>query len=214
MREREVVILDYGSGNILSIMRAVEAVGASAHLTGNALKVSKAKHLIIPGVGAFGECMEKMRKKGLIDPLLESVDRGSRILGICVGMQILFGESEEFGKHDGLGIIPGKVISIPSIDLDGTRHKIPHVGWNLLKQPAKDRWSGTAFEALEEGCFCYFVHSFMAVPDKETDRLADTFYGGTRICAAAQSGRVFGCQFHPEKSGEAGLSILKGFVKQ
>jgi imidazole glycerol-phosphate synthase subunit HisH len=213
MKNREVIIVDYGSGNLLSIMRAVEAVGAKPYLTGDLQKVSNAKHLVVPGVGAFGECMSKIKRKGLVGPLIKSMNRGAFVLGICVGMQILFEESEEFGMHQGLGVIPGKVLSIPSNDSDGRRYKVPHIGWSSLKQPAKNRWGGTILEALEEGCCCYFVHSFMAVPGNETDRLADTYYGNTRICAAVHSGNIYGCQFHPEKSGEIGLGILSGFIK-
>lgn len=212
--KKQAIIIDYGSGNLLSIMRAVKASGAEARLTGDPVEVSNASHLIIPGVGAFAECMARMKRKNLIDPLFECINKGAKILGICVGMQILFDESEEFGTHQGLGIISGKVVPVPAVGPDGKRYKIPHIGWSPLQRPVNINWNGTILDTVEDGCSCYFVHSFMAVPDDEMKRLADTYYyGEIRICAAVHSGNIFGCQFHPEKSGEVGLSILLQFLK-
>lgn len=210
---REVVVVDYGSGNIFSIRQALTKCGANPQITEDHSTIVEANHLVIPGVGAFGQCMAKIQKKALILPLREAIERGAWILGICVGMQILFEESEEFGEHEGLGIIPGKVVPILPVDTNGHSHKIPFVGWSALQAPPNSKWSGTILENATTGSSCYFVHSFMVQPKMEQHRLADTYYGRTKVCAAIRSENVFGTQFHPEKSGQIGLAILTRFLQ-
>jgi imidazole glycerol-phosphate synthase subunit HisH len=140
---------------------------------------------------------------------------GRPFLGICLGMQMLVSVSEEFGVHEGLGIIPGKVVAIAGRHPDGSAAKVPHIGWSALEKPAaRAAWDGTLLDGLDSGASsAYFVHSFAVVPDEEHDRLADTWHGDLRVCAAIQRGRVSGCQFHPEKSGPAGLRIMKNFLE-
>lgn len=209
----QAVVADYGSGNLFSIGQALTRCGGKVSITADPDTIAQANHLVIPGVGAFGQCMAKLREKALIPSLREAVDRGARVLGICVGMQVLFEESEEFGSHQGLGIIAGRVVKIPSIDKNGEFHKIPYVGWSRLKATSSANWGGTILANVPRDSPCYFVHSFMAQPECEENRLADTFYGETRVCAAVRAEKVFGTQFHPEKSGETGLAILKHFLR-
>ena len=210
---REIVVLDYGSGNLFSISQALEKCGAKVLITDDHSRIIKASHMVIPGVGAFGQCMAKIIRKGLGHPVQEAMKGGTWVLGVCVGMQILFETSEEFGPHEGLGIIPGSVVAIPSVDADGTSRKIPYIGWSPLEPGLEKTWKGTMLESIRTGNSCYFVHSFMAMPAGESYRLADTYYGQTRICAAVQSENVLGTQFHPEKSGMTGLAILTRFLE-
>lgn len=209
---RSVIVVDYGSGNLLSIVRALENCGGTAVLTHDPGLVSSASHLVIPGVGAFGECMAKFHARELVEPVTRAIAAGAVTLGICVGMQILFEESEEFGSTPGLGLIPGRVTKIPSEGADGERVKVPNVGWRRLLEPVSGAWEGTLLGNVPKGSHCYFVHSFMGVPNRDENRLADVLYGGRKICAAVRSGNLFGTQFHPEKSGQVGLSIFKTYL--
>ncbi len=168
---------------------------------------------MIPGVGAFGDCMNELRRRELIQPILDYVATGAPVLGICVGMQMMMQIGEEFGEHTGLGLVPGRVRAIPGTKDDGNPHKIPHIGWNSLVKPNNGPdWNGSILEGVPPGTTCYFVHSFTAEPEDERYRLADCDYNGRRISAALRVGNVFGTQFHPEKSGETGLKILRNFL--
>ncbi len=209
-----VVVADYGIGNLFSVRRALEAAGADVVVTGAPRAVAQAERLVVPGVGAFGDVVAELRLRGLQEPVMEMAASGRPLLGICVGMQMLFELGEEFGDHPGLGLLPGRVRAIPLADAEGRPHKIPHVGWAPL-HPAGRRngWQGTLLADLQPGAAVYFVHSFAAEPDVDGDRLADTVYGGHAISAAVQQHNVMGCQFHPEKSGPVGLSILGRFLR-
>jgi glutamine amidotransferase len=208
-----VLVVDYGVGNLLSVCRAFEACGARAELSGNASRIAAAERLVVPGVGAFGDCMGELRKRDLVKPILDYVAKGAPVLGICVGMQMLMEVGEEFGEHQGLGVVPGRVRAIPQTRPDGIPHKIPHIGWSELHRPSTDfDWNGTILDGIEPGSTCYFVHSFTADPADDRYRLADCDYHGRRISAALYAGNVFGTQFHPEKSGEIGLRILRNFL--
>jgi imidazole glycerol-phosphate synthase subunit HisH len=210
-----VTVVDYGIGNLYSVARALEHVGASAVITDSIDTIMRAERLIIPGVGAFANGIQELTRRKLVDPIKEYARSGRPLLGICLGMQLLFDASDEFGEHGGLGIIPGRVTPIPATGADGKGHKIPHVGWNRLIRPAvRKEWIATLLEGIEEGSCTYFVHSFTAVPADEHDRLADCYYNGRRISAAVKRGTVCGFQFHPEKSGIIGLRILARFVKE
>ena len=208
-----VVVVDYGIGNLFSVRQALEAAGADVAVTGEPAAVASADRLVVPGVGAFGDVVAELRLRSLQDPVLEMAASGRPLLGICVGMQMLFDVGEEFGSHQGLGLLPGRVRPIPRVGADGHPHKIPHVGWDPLYPPGGGNgWQGTILADLEPGAAVYFVHSFAAEPQVEGDRLADTLYSGLALCAAVQRDNVMGCQFHPEKSGPVGLSILGRFV--
>jgi glutamine amidotransferase len=207
-------ILDYGSGNIYSIVNALKYCGTEPLLISDPEAVPGCSHLIIPGVGAFHECMNKLKDRGLIEPIMDSVKRGNFILGICVGLQMLFEEGEEFGLHPGLSLIKGRVERIPECDQDGTCRKVPFVGWSPVV-PSRDEkdWHGTIMENTPAGQACYFTHSYRGMPVNDEDRLVDTFYGQTRVCAAVRRDNLYGCQFHPERSGAAGLAILSNFIE-
>ncbi len=208
-----VLVVDYGVGNLLSVCRAFEACGAAVELTGSPERIAAAERVVVPGVGAFGDCMNELQRRKLVQPILDYVATGNPVLGICVGMQMLMQVGEEFGEHTGLGIAAGRVRAIPGTASDGRPHKIPHIGWNALLKPSPDTvWDGTILDGIAPGTTCYFVHSFTCVPSDDKLRLADCDYNGQRISAALRVGNVFGTQFHPEKSGEVGLRILRNFL--
>lgn len=203
-----IAIIDYGVGNIFSLCSSFGAIGAEAVLTGDKDVVHRADKLILPGVGAFGDAAKKLRDCGLWDVVLEEAAAGKPLLGICLGMQLLFEESHEYGVHKGLGLIPGKVVPIaPEVPV-GT--KIPHIGWNALYFP-KDKPISPLFEGLKEGDHVYFVHSYYATDCGENTIATTEYYA--ELTAAVAKGNVYGTQFHPEKSGEVGLRILKNFAQ-
>lgn len=207
-----IAIVDYGVGNLFSLRSSLAKLGLEAAVTADPEVIRKADRLILPGVGAFADAMTKLEATGLV-PVLQEEAKTKPLLGICLGMQMLFDESDEFGLHKGLGLIPGRVEKIPALDTDGDPQRVPHISWNGL-WPAGGRtdFAGTALASVTPGQECYFVHSYEAKPTNEADRLADTRYGGRAVCAAAAHGSVLGCQFHPEKSGPVGLGILEGFL--
>lgn len=203
----DVTIIDYGMGNLFSVKRAFEHCGASTAVTEAAEGIRTARRLLLPGVGAFGDCMDNLRRRGLVDPIREAVAAGTPLLGICVGMQVLFEEGDEFGLHAGIGLFRGRVTRIPG---SGER-KVPHVGWAALL-PARP-WNQTVFEAVQEPAGAYFSHSYAAQPADPDDELSYVDYRGIRICAAVRRGGITACQFHPERSGATGLQVLEGFLR-
>jgi glutamine amidotransferase len=210
-----VVVIDYGMGNLLSVRRGIEACGGEAEVTAVPDKIASAERLILPGVGSFKDGMKELRERDLVEAIGSFLSTGRPFLGICLGMQMLMSESEEHGHHQGLGIIPGKVIEIPRDDLDGMQlRKIPHIGWSALRYSAgKSNWNNTLLQNISEGEYFYFVHSFMSVPDDVEDVLAECEYEELPIAACVRRDSVMGCQFHPEKSGRSGLRILDRFLK-
>ena len=213
MSESLVTIVDYGSGNLLSVARALEHVGAKTRLSHDAAEIENAERLLLPGVGAFAAGMQGLRERGLIEPIRRYAISGRPLLGICLGMQMLASMSEEFGEHEGLGIIPGRVVPVPSHDVYGSSQKIPHIGWADMSPTVQSGWDGTIFEGTRDGSSVYLVHSFHFEPSDSSHRLADFFYGGHRLTAAVRLGSTIGCQFHPEKSGEVGLALLGAFLR-
>ena len=198
-----IAIIDYGVGNLFSLSSSLKAVGADTVITGDPDKIKKADKLILPGVGAFGDAMNKLRADGLDRLIKNEAENGKPLLGICLGMQLLFDKSYEFGEYEGLGLIKGNVVTMAGRIPE--KLKIPHIGWNALKIKKKI----SAFSEIKDGDCVYFVHSFYA-DDCEESVAATTEYG-IEITAAAANGNIVGCQFHPEKSGETGLSILRSF---
>jgi glutamine amidotransferase len=211
---KKVLILDYGAGNLLSVVRAFEHCGASVELSGDPSDIAAAERVVMPGVGAFGDCVNALRAHGLDQAVLLHVAKERPLIGICVGMQMLFDASEEFGHHQGLGLIPGKVEAIASIDVAGRPLKVPHIGWSPLVMPEAlgVSWEGTPLRSLQPGTAAYFVHSFQGQPLDPSHRVADAAYGGRRVTAAVRCGTVFGTQFHPEKSGPVGLAMIRNFL--
>jgi len=213
MAEVDVAVIDYGVGNLLSVRRSLEHCGAGVAVTADRDVILRAPRVVLPGVGAFANGMRELRRLGLGGVVSEVAARGRPLLGICLGMQMLLDESEEFGVTAGLGLIPGRVVPVPSTTAAGARQKIPHIGWaGLVLSEGQSTWTGTLLQAVTSGDALYFVHSFMAHPSDPADRIADALYGGMRVCAVIGRGKVFGCQFHPEKSGEIGLKILRTFL--
>ena len=211
MNENSVIVIDYGMGNLLSVQRALQYVGASVLQTNDPRIISKASRLVLPGVGAFKNGMNELGKRGLDIAIKEAVNRNALILGICLGMQLLFDESEEFGLSKGLGLIPGQVTEIPKLDSCGLMQKIPHIGWNeLVRQNSQN--SSPLLCGIEGKDAVYFVHSYRACPTNTSHVIASTAYGGNSIAAIVQKANILGCQFHPEKSGPVGLKILKNFL--
>jgi glutamine amidotransferase len=210
-----IVVVDYGMGNVLSVCRAIERCGGTAHLTANAGEVAKADRLVLPGVGAFGDCMKALAERELVSPVLQFVATGRPFLGICVGMQILHDWGEEFGGAAGLGLIPGRVVQIPTRKPDGDTRKIPHIGWTNVVPPPEagtSRWADSIFAGSEPPVPLYFVHSFSAAPTDPSHILAIADYQGFPVTAAVHRDNITGTQFHPEKSGPAGLALLKQFM--
>lgn len=207
-----VTIVDYGLGNLLSVSRAFEHCGATVTLTDSAKEIDSAERLVLPGVGACPDGMEGLRQRGLIESIRNHALSGRPFLGICLGMQMMLEESEEYGIHEGLGIIPGRVRAIPATDISGKAHRIPHIGWNPLVPSAGANWQRTPLQEVKPGSAMYFVHSFAADPTLPANRLADCIYGGHALAGVVIRGNAFGCQFHPEKSGETGLKIIRSFA--
>ena len=210
-----MTIIDYGLSNLLSVQHAFAHFGAETLLTSKPEDVLAADALVLPGVGAFQDGMAGLEKLGLVEPIRQKAAAGTPLLGICLGMQMLFDESEEFGLHKGLGLIPGRVVKIPDTDADGCPQRVPHISWNPLYP------GGQPCRILAARCWrrCSPARSATLStatrPSPPTKRTAwpITVYGGRRICAAATHGSVLGCQFHPEKSGEVGLKIIEEFMK-
>lgn len=199
-----VAIIDYDAGNIRSVEKAARLLGHEAVVTRKREEILSADHVILPGVGAFGDAMDKLHRYGLVSVIRETVEKGIPFLGICLGLQLMFESSEEAPGVEGLGLLPGKILRIP----DGENLKIPHIGWNSLRFPNQ----GRLFQGIAEGAYVYFVHSYYLQADDPGIVTATTEYA-VRIHAAVEKGNVFACQFHPEKSSDVGLRILKNFLR-
>jgi len=202
--EKMIAIIDYDAGNIKSVEKAMEHLGEEVVVTRDVETILKAEKVILPGVGAFGDAMEKLHGYGLVEIIKEVVAKGTPFLGICLGLQLLFERSDETDGVEGLGILPGEILRIP--DKEGL--KIPHIGWNSLKFPNK----GKLFEGIEKDAYVYFVHSYYLKAGSEEMVTATTDYS-TLIHASVEKDNVYACQFHPEKSSDVGLKILENFVK-
>ena len=200
-----IAIVDYGVGNLFSLKSSFAAVGEDVIVTADAKVLEQADKIILPGVGAFGDAAEKLRASGLDRVIVEQARGGKPLMGICLGMQLLFDKSYEFGEHEGLGLIPGTVR--PIADVIPAEYKIPHIGWN----PLLIKKESPLFSGVQTGDCVYFVHSFYAAECEES--VITTSEYGAELTAAVQKGNVFGCQFHPEKSGNVGLKILKAFAQ-
>jgi glutamine amidotransferase len=201
-----IAIVDYGVGNLRSVQKALERVGATAIVTSDPAALDAAQGMVLPGVGAFGDGMDHLRARRLVDPVLRQVEDGKPLLGICLGMQLLFEQSQEMGLHQGLGLLPGRVVRFPDSEL-----KVPHIGWNQLRMTGP-RPEMTLLQDIPDGAYAYFVHSYYAAPDDPGDLLATTEYG-LEFASVVGRGRIYGAQFHPEKSQEVGLQLLRNFAR-
>jgi len=200
-----IAIIDYGVGNLFSLSSSLKAIGFDTVVTGDPETIKKADKLILPGVGAFEDAIAKLRSTGLDEVIIRQAKSGKKLMGICLGMQMLFEKSYEYGEHTGLGLIPGQVIPMENTIPAGL--KIPHIGWNSLQF----KKVSPLFAHISDGDFVYFVHSYYA--DNCEDAVIATTEYGKELTAAVARDNVFGCQFHPEKSGDVGLKILKAFCE-
>jgi len=200
----KIVIIDYGMGNLRNVQKGFEKVGFEAKLTRNKKEIESASAIVLPGVGAFKDCMENLENYGLIEPLLGSIESGKPYLGICLGLQILFSESEEFGSHKGLDLIRGKVVKFKP----NPERKVPHMGWNTIEKEKEVPF----LQGIESGDFFYFVHSYYVIPEEAEWISTFTTYGKSFVSSIWKE-NLFATQFHPEKSQQKGLRILENFVK-
>jgi glutamine amidotransferase len=201
-----IAIIDYGMGNLRSVQKGFEQVGVPAVVTRDAATIESAAGVVLPGVGAYGACMENLRRFELVDVVRRVVERGTPFLGICLGLQLLFDESEEFGPVAGLGLLRGKVVRFR--DSDDPQLRVPHMGWNQIRkqQPV------AVLDGVADGAFVYFVHSFVVEPSDPSIIATTTDYGGEFV-SSISAGNVYACQFHPEKSQTIGLGMLRNFGK-
>lgn len=201
-----IAIADYGVGNLFSLKSSFEYIGKKTIVTSDKGQIKSADRIILPGVGAFGDAAEKLSESGLGELIIEEAQKGKPIMGICLGMQLLFDKSYEYGEHKGLGLIKGEIR--PIAEVVPRKYKIPHIGWNKLHFTKE---KSRLFRYINEGDYVYFVHSYYGTGCKDS-LLATTEYGA-ELTAAVGKKNVFGCQFHPEKSGDTGLKILKAFAE-
>jgi glutamine amidotransferase len=197
-----IAIVDYGMGNLRSVQKALELLGAEAVVTDDPALLDAAQGVILPGVGAFGDAVKNLRTRQLAAPVLRQVEKQKPLLGICLGMQLLFDESEEMGHHQGLGLLPGRVVRFPEGEL-----KVPHIGWNQLHGVR-----GAPLEGIAPEAYAYFVHSYYVAAEEPSDVLATTEYG-VDFASVVARGLIWGAQFHPEKSQEVGLRLLENFSR-
>ncbi|NQU98285.1 imidazole glycerol phosphate synthase subunit HisH [Candidatus Woesearchaeota archaeon] len=209
--KKTVSIVDYGLGNLYSLKSAIESLGYEYRFVKNPDEINNSEMLIIPGVGSFSEGMNNFRLNRLIEAVRDYVNSGKPLLGICLGMQLLFEKGEEFGVHEGLGVIPGVVKKLEPEKIS-KRIRLPHVGWSEIVIPKNKSWQNTILEGVSNNSLMYFVHSFRCVPKDNEDILAESEYGNQSFCSVVKRGNVYGTQFHPEKCDYLGLKILKRFL--
>lgn len=204
-----IAIIDYGVGNLFSLTASLKYIGEQVKVTGEAKDIQAADRIILPGVGAFGDAIDKLKATGLVEVILEETEKGKPLLGICLGMQLLFDKSHEYGQHQGLGLVKGDILSLQQ-DLpgkgEGSQLKVPHIGWNSLHLKGGD----PLLKYVSEGDYVYYVHSYYAKCTENT--IASSNYH-INVTGAVRKGSIYGTQFHPEKSGTVGLNILRAFTE-
>jgi glutamine amidotransferase len=209
---KNVVIINYGMGNLLSVQRSLEKFNANVIITNKAEDIISADRIVLPGVGSFNLAMKALHKLDLIKPIMQSVKQNTPLLGICLGMQILFESGEEFGYTEGLGLISGSVRHLLN-QTNNSNIKLPHIGWSAIQKPDEKSWDNTILKDNFINDYMYFVHSYMASPLDKSTIIASTDYYGIKVTGAIKLGNLYGCQFHPEKSGPCGLKIIKNFLE-
>jgi imidazole glycerol-phosphate synthase subunit HisH len=211
-----IAIIDYEMGNLFSVQRACEHVGLKSQITSDISAIMNSDAIILPGVGAFGDAMKNLGKLDLISPIKDFIETGKPFMGVCLGMQLAFSESEEFGVYKGLDIIKGSVVRFPRTNNKKNKIKVPQVGWNRICKPAgatQNFWDASPLKDMSDGEFMYFVHSYYPVPSEKKVVLSDTTYEGTNFCSSVLRENVFACQFHPEKSANEGIKIYSNWAE-
>ena len=209
---KKVLIIDYGLGNLFSVTQALINIGVNVKTTSNPDEIESADAIVLPGVGAFKDAMNNLKDLNLIDSIKKSIDSGKPFLGICLGLQLLFSESEEFGVTKGLDIVKGKVKRFSNNNQEGEIRKVPQIGWNQISKINGKSWDYTPLNDIKEGEFMYFVHSFYVEPEEPVG-LSQTNYDGHSYVSSIQKGNIFACQFYPEKSGHKGLKVYKNWAE-
>ncbi len=207
-----IVIIDYSLGNMFSVKQALDFCGQKPMISNRPEDVIHADAIVLPGVGAFGKAMEYLRAHGLDESIHEAVNRGKPFMGVCLGMQLVFDRSEEFGASEGLGLIAGSIKKFAA-PREGVKMLVPQVGWNTIHPPRETSWEGTVLQGIPEGSYMYFVHSYYAIAADPLDVLAVTQYEGVEYCSAIRRGNISATQFHPEKSGPTGILVYKNWIK-
>lgn len=209
MKPIKIAITDYGVGNLFSLTRAIKFFKAEVLATEDPEDLDGCDGIILPGVGSFEAGIKGLKLRGLENKIKELAQKGKPILGICLGAQLLLTQGHEFGIFNGLDIIKGQVKKFPPL---ANKEKVPHIGWNGINRPEGGNWDGSVLDGIRENSDVYFVHSYYLEPESAEDVLALTVYGGLTYCSAVKKGNVYGCQFHPEKSGRLGLKIIENFL--
>jgi glutamine amidotransferase len=210
IKKLKIAIVDYGVGNLYSLVRAFDYFSVKADITEDASIIDTADGIILPGVGSYQAGMRGLKVRNLIDVIRKNAQNNKPMLGICLGAQLMMTEGHEFGVHRGLNIIPGKVVHFPKLSAS---EKVPHVGWNTILPVKKGDWSNTILGISKENDHVYFVHSYILKPDFDTNILAKTTYGEYPFCSAIKKGNIYGFQFHPEKSGKVGFKLIRNFIE-
>lgn len=210
MSAKKVIIIDYKLGNLFSVKHACDHVGLNAEISSDRETLLNADAILLPGVGAFHEAMYNLANLDLLHPIHEAVSNGKPFFGICLGLQLLFTNSEEFGYHKGLGLIDGSIKKFPT-EINGASVKVPQITWNQIKK--ENPWEGSALQDTQDEEYMYFVHSYYAEATNAEDILSSTSYCGLKYCSSVKKGNIFATQFHPEKSADKGLAIYKNWGK-
>ncbi|MFH1583257.1 MAG: imidazole glycerol phosphate synthase subunit HisH [Candidatus Falkowbacteria bacterium] len=209
MRTPKITIVDYGVGNLYSLKRALGFFGVKADISEDEAFIKKSDAVILPGVGSFEAGMKGLKLRGLIDVIRKFAELNKPMLGICLGAQLMLGTGHEFGIFDGLNIIKGKVVHFPKLE---SNEKVPHIGWNNVYKSSQ-KWERSIFNSMAENFDAYFVHSYILVPDNKENVFSLTKYGEYEFCSSIRKGNIYGCQFHPEKSGSVGLELIRNFIE-
>ena len=209
---KKIVIIDYHLGNLFSVQQACRHLGADAIISSDKQDLLAADYAILPGVGAFGDAMQNLAELDLVQPIHDFIQSGKPFMGVCLGLQLLFSESEEFGNHKGLNVIEGVTRRFPAKNSDGQVLKVPQIEWNQISQYNGSNWNNSPLQQCSDGEYMYFVHSYYVIPVQNDCILSTTTYGGLTYCSSAAINNVFACQFHPERSGEHGLKIYRSFL--